>query len=542
MNSSDIQSPNYAALRDMGAPLLEVATQIGREKELLRGEEFDSLLLNANVDASALRSLTVLQMDKLKQVYGDALRLQILQNGYPMWSIDTQDSIAQFNEIQRDLSNLPTATINISLDKIKLLQNVLQQTSNKVLLSLYSERLCTQFSRPFPRIEEFWSGDMFSKINILVCDSDVWLEGAYLSFYGGSHLSEIQEDLLQVSPQDSDLESKCKSMNELCQSRLRWQHSSDQWAKQLTPLHLSTHNTKAQESSNSPRISRVISIQQSVLTMLYTADVTSQIESQCVSVYQRGSTPIKVSWPNILETSKEPRRNISYETAAQHLVSLASWIYEPRWATDRLLMTQSHIAEELRGRQSEFSFDALLDASEDLEADLCSRWKDFIEKRLEGYSDQQRKLEDDVAKTTQVFEEQIGVMTKSLGESGLAATGTVTFAVFAAVFKDVNNLFVPAICLAVYAGYVLFFPLRFGLQLQKERFDATLEEFESRKKLFEKRLDADKVKSIIEGSQIEKVQERFRKWADKSKSVYTALIAASLIIAISLVFFGLAQR
>jgi hypothetical protein len=182
----------------------------------------------------------------------------------------------------------------------------------------------------------------------------------------------------------------------------------------------------------------------------------------------------------------------------------------------------------MRFREPELYFDALLNNSERFEKELRSRWKDFIAKKLDGYSEQERKLEEDVAKTTQAYDEQIGGMIKSLTDSGLAAAAAVIGSFLVAFYKQPFDPVIFSYGLRIYALYVLVFPLVIGLSHYWGRFNALNKEFEGRQERIKKWLDETRVKDILESSQLGNNRMRFRRWFGAAFIVYCVLVISAL--------------
>lgn len=456
--------------------------------------------------------------------YGDALSFSVALEQDVLAS-DTMGTPtpAQFASPVKIYGPEALATLRLNIDKQVLARNLnlpKKSQSHRFFLYLFEDRLPYLLSRSLLDCErDLWGMSVDSQVVLLVCDQEVLLQGEYLLVCGGSHLADLSGYLRS---ENGGAESfSMEKMRSTRRANLNWEM---QWVTGITPFHF---QVSASQGTASSFLSRVCALQCARLFLLYSAEVTMKDEASVWSIYRHGQTPVRVRWPQ-LPRDAQAESPLALEANSQHLVALTRWIYEPTWPTDRLSMTQLYVSEELRFYASENCLSELLRQAARIESDLQSRWKNFIGKKLDGYSEQERKLEDDIGKAISTFDDQVSAIIKSLVESGMAAAVAVTASFLTAYFRTPFNPTAFTIGLCVYAGYVLIFPIGISLTHQWGRYHASIREFQSRRKRIEKRLDEKKVEEVLSESQFESNKVRLRRWLWGALGIYLVLMTVAL--------------
>lgn len=525
---SQVNSPDVSALQELPRALVALAEALGLEEPFSKGERLLHLDTEVEFPLARLNALDAPRRQGLRRLFGDALSLAVLHQEEVIVAASSDGVTTQEHQsLLRTFGSDEKLTLRFNLDKSKLLEHHglrgVPQVQ-RLLLYVFADRLPYFLSRDLEQCEaDLWGENSHAQVVILVCDQEFYLTGHYLTICGGSHLAQW-ERLLRESPSEpvSDVGVCASKMNAVCRDNLRW---DKKWVQRLTPLHFKCENQGAPESSE---LSRVLALQRMRLSLLYSADNTLEIQDQISSVYQGNQTPVRVAWPEVAREAQQQRARVGFEVAAQRMTSLIEWIYEPTWPVDRLLLTQLYLANEMRACDPQRAFDFLLDNIERIEGDLKSRWKDFIAKKLDGYSEQERAFEDDITKTTQAFAEQIAGMIKSLTESGLAAAVAIIGSFLGSFYSTPFNGFLFAWGLRIFAAYVLIFPALLGLSYGWGQFRALRHEFAARRARIEERLDAQRVENIVKNSRVAINEMRFKCWMGTAAAIYLLLIVSAL--------------
>lgn len=518
--------------RTISQSLLDLTHDLAISEVLPTYEKLRWLNIEVSFKAANLTVLNKARVEMLKQFFGNSIDLSISYEGTTYLRIeDSSFDDARLLKLQNSIGKDEDLLLRLNINKTKLQEHLSLKTDSqtqRVHLYLFSDRLPYLFSRTLSDCEEeLWGDNSQSQVVVLVCNEDLLLVGDYLMICGGCYLPHWEEHLRKSSIEPVSLTGICASlMYKTCRSNLRWE---TRWVQHLTPLHFKVQNKADTTFSET---SRVLALQEVSLALLYSADHTLKIQDRVWSLYQRGQTPIRVAWPPILEIAQSATEEKQIEEASQNLISLIEWIYEPAWSVDRLQMTQLYIAEELRNRQPEECLNFLLSNIERFRDDLRSRWKDVIAKKLDGYSEQERKLEEDVTKATQAYDDQIAAVIKSLTESGLATAAAIIGSFLAAIYKPPFDAKLFSLGLSVYAGYVLIFPVAIGLSHHWGRFASLQRQFHSQTERIKKRLDEKKVKDILDNSQLQINETRFKRWFLGACVVHFILIGLAVLGAV----------
>lgn len=187
--------------------------------------------------------------------------------------------------------------------------------------------------------------------------------------------------------------------------------------------------------------------------------------------------------------------------------------------------------QALYSTDPEDRYKALIYNSANIFNGLQWHWKAFVEGKIDAYMSQVKDLEDYISKTVQAVADQISAIIKSLLDTMLAAIGALLGSFIAALFNDKFNPTIFMIGMAVYATYVLIFPLCYNMLNQWQCYQALIKDFGRRRRSFEGQLYPKKVNDIV-GTQIGDSQKRFEFWFRWTIFAYSAVFIIAILIAI----------
>jgi hypothetical protein len=465
--------------------------------------------------------LTLERIAPLLNVYGDAFTCRFLLGDLVVLNIALgldEQALATFREQTR---HSPTVTLDLRLDKARLVLNLGGQVPDWCRLYLYLfpgalERLLTGGLGWLE--SRLWGSERARKVILLVPDREVWLDGPYLAVLGGERIGDWREAVPQ-GPPDAE---RPASMYRTCRDNLKWQES---WLRHLTPLHL---QVDGQALPDDP-IANALRVHLANLIILYTADRTvTRGDGRWLATYTGDKQSVEL-------TLGDPKDRLGEEAGAGvgALRQMLEWAYDPRWSADRLPLVQIGMAQALHAAEPPFRYRLLLYNAASIFDGLQWHWKAFIEGKVDAYLGQVRALEDCVASTVQAFADQVSAMIKSLSDTMLAAVGALLGSFVAALFKDKFNPTIFVIGMLVYAVYVLVFPLGYNMLNQWGRYRALVKDFAVRCQRFEERLYPQKVQEIV-GTRVAESQERFQRWFAVTLLAYVVVIILAVVAAVLL--------
>ncbi|HJP92231.1 MAG TPA: hypothetical protein VJ875_09770 [Pyrinomonadaceae bacterium] len=522
--------------------------------ELSFSDENFALTLS-NDPVTRERQLSVLDsaMLGMKTKYGPSLTLRLKLAGQQL-TIDDY-SQAKLENFCKKVGNDPFELL-ITIDKAMLAAYWdfdAPDVSFKIFLFL--EALVRALTIPLSEVEQDensvlkgFTGER--KLFILVPDHTVGgvsqsleLNGDYLAVLGGGAVGNWRNYL----PQNSSDEAlrKVKYVYAEAVDTLKWTQVPHQF---LTPLHLLLDWPKPkggneQVPDKNDLIARPLFAQLLALSVLYTAresrfpSGSAEVKGgSWVATYEADKYLANIDVPDIevignmlvSDTMQEPWQ------ACQTAGRLAQWIYkEERGISNRSEVLQVAVASFLQdGKSSENLAELVLKAREIFER-VQRRWDQFMEERLHKYFSQIKELEERVESTTKTYNEQFQSLTKGLTDNMLAAVAVIVGSFIAAIFKSPFQRYIFVFGLAVYALYLMIFPMAVGLVSQCQRFKDARDGFRKRQREFINRLSAAEVRQIV-GNRISQNEQRFRRWFWLTTGLYT-LVLISLIAAILLV-------
>jgi hypothetical protein len=512
-------------------------------------------LMLSNDPVTRERQLSVLDgaILGMKTKYGLSLKLRLKLAGQQVNIADY--SRPKLEAFCKKVGNDPFELL-IIIDKAKLAKHWDFDASDvSFKIFLFQDSLVRALAIPLSEVEQDedsvlkgFTGER--KLFILVPDHTVGgvsqnleLNGEYLAVLGGGAVDKWRSYL----PQNSGDEAlrKVKLVHTEAVDKLKWTQVPLQF---LTPLHLLVDWPKPKGGNeqvpdkNDP-IARPLFGQLLALSVLYAAQESrfplgdAEIEGgSWVATYEADKYLAKVDVPDTIsignmlvsDTMQEPWQGC--QTAGR----LAQWIYkEERGISNRVEVLQVAVASFLQdGKPSENLAELLLKAREIFER-VQRRWDAFMEERLHKYFSHIKELEERVESTTKTYNEQFQSLTKGLTDNMLAAVAVIVGSFIAAIFKSPFQRYIFVFGLAVYALYLLIFPMAVGLVSQCQRFKDARNGFRTRRREFITRLSAAEVRQIV-GNRISENEQRFQRWFWFTTGLYI-LVFISLIAAILLV-------
>lgn len=461
-----------------------------------------------------------------------------------------EESGDQFSGLRLDLV--------LRIDKRRLLVGLPEDVQGN--LFLFTERLESFLGKPFPNLERWWrddSADRFlDRALVLVGTRDLHLQGPRLVIFAGEPrtLVEWLQRPLEKSPPEGEEESKAAepTPTAILEAAGRLLHWERDWLHHLTPLHLDLEAKAAGEGPVTADILNSLRVHRINLCILFTADRTRTVSRDSptpeladeptkpgnsgtggkgpddwMATYAGGQRQVDLC----LQTPSHTLPQES-ELAAQALTHLVRWTYIRKFQTDRLSFVQSSIAQALYTGAEENTedrrYDLLVQWSPTGWSDIQTRWKLFIESKIEEFTAQVQALEDHVANTMRAFASESATMIKNLTDAMLAAVAAVLGSFLAALLKQPFDPGILALGVLLYTLYLLVFPLGYGMSQRWSAYRSLTQQFENRRTRFELRLYPEKVNEIV-GTQFEDAKNRFVRWFVATLVAYLGVTAALLI-------------
>jgi len=507
-------------LQTLTLPLKNFCQFLGiSEQELAGAEEDVSFLLYRDVESDLALTLTLEQLNSLVHAYGSALDGSFLLGRRPVLSLTQnlgEEDLKRFREdLGIDSHEKFKIKLSLSINKSDLLRAWGDFTGCRVLLFLFPQALERQLTCTLPQLEKLLWPDKNEKAVVLVSERDIYLNGPFLSIFGG----KLENGWLENACKKKVPDEWVQQVYNECQN-LKWMY---RWVLRLTPFHLIIKGKHNGEDT----ISRALSIHLINTIIMYTADITAGSSMEpLVATYSgdKGSVDLPLM--------KSENTKISREDV-DPLVRVLRWTYNLKWVSDRLPLVQIEVIHALKESKIEDRLYLFLnpDFSGTILSDLRWEWKGFIENKLDEYMDGEKDLEDDLAKTIQEFSDQVSDMIKGLCDTVLAAVGVVLGTFIASLYENKFNPDLFKLGMVLYAVYVFIFPLLFNMINRWQSFLSLERGFKDRKKRFENRLSSKRVEAIV-GERAKKAMDRFEIWFTIAAGTYLILIVLALIASV----------
>jgi len=507
-------------LNDPAEPLLTFAQTLRVAATIWPArEELDQLTyMDVDFSREIVAALTVDQIAPLPHAYGDALTCRFLLGDLGVLNIASGLDETALESFRDQTRHSPTVTLDLKLDKARLLKNWLGETRGcRLFMYLFPEALERFVTTRLERLERrLWGAEKECKVIVLVPNREIWLDGSHLCVIGGKQIG----DWRKVLPQEPPDVGRVTAMYRTCRDNLKWQES---WLQYLTPLHLKVNG----QALPGDAIANALRVHLANLIVLYTADRTvARAGGQWLAIYAGAKQSVDL-------TLGDPRDHLSEDAQAGvvRLLQLVEWAYDSRWTAERLPLVQIGVVQALRAADPTVRFRLLLHNAPSVFGALQWHWKAFIEEKVDRYVSQVQALEDYVTSTTKAFADQVSAMIKELSDTMLAAIGALLGSFIAALFKDKFDPTIFTLGMVVYAFYVLCFALGYNMANQWGHYRSLVNEFDTRRQRFGDRLYRERVNEIV-GTQIAESQKRFQRWFALTLLAYVTVIILSVVAAL----------
>lgn len=464
-----------------------------------------------------LRSLQLTDIQRLAGAFQDALSLVVRVGDYEILSVSGDCTADTFEAFHRDATT-NTVILDVDIDKRRLCQIAgLSEAGKRYFVFFAHQRfvglLETALIDPSQLESSLWDNSLDKRCLVLLPDHDVRLVGPFLSVHGGSHLGEI----VSVGPvTDAELKRAAKT-NKACRTGVRWER---RFASFLVPRCLRVDGGIV---PSDPVVKAVLTLWAN-LSVLFTADRVQYDHTACrmLATYATEKVRCEIELASRLGATSRP-----FCDAVPALGDIAEWAYDEKWGGDRLRMVQISIARSLSYGEQPRPSVALIAQSLGIRDELEWRWKTFISDEIERFSEEERNLEEEVAKTVEAFDGEVADMIKSLSGTVLAAVGVLIGSVIAAAFKDHFNATVFSLGILAYVGYVVLFPGAYNMTHHVLRFRTLCGRFSSCRRRFERALAPEVVEDIV-ANRVAKAERRFWRWFGVTILAFVVVIVACL--------------
>lgn len=336
------------------------------------------------------------------------------------------------------------------------------------------------------------------------------LSGRCLSLFGGAP-SELPDEEFSVAPTSRAM----KAVNDGALADLLARVG-------IAPFHLQV----AGEVPAKDEITAPLRWQAAGLTALYLAESHRQEEERgWVATYTGAQRSVSM---NLGAAALEGQPLSTEELAGvEAWASLWRWVFDDTgFPDDRLPVLQNVVCRESWGEEPETLFRRLLPRMPAVVEQAKESWKAFVEHKVDLFFAHLQKLEDHVAATARGFAEQTEGLLERLSKTMLAAVAVLIAALVVPAVKEGKiDPLVLSLAVLVYAGYVLAFPLLYGMILQWQQHKALKRAFEKRQERFERQLPKHRVDEIGR-EPIDSSVTRYRWWFRVTVVIYLLLAGA----------------
>lgn len=517
------QMNNMQRFNDLTKPLLDLGNVLQIEPDTwIKKENLESISYSEDLNHESIKRIKLEHITSLKDTYGDAISFSFRLEDLVIFNLSQEISEASLKELHDSSEENYLLNFNLKLNKRKLIENLIGiQPECNFYLYFCPTVLEHLLESGLSRLENlFWGSeeDYFKRSIVIVQDRDIYLKGPYFSIIGGNRIEQL--DQLMSNPLENP--DNLKSMYDICRNNLNWETP---WFKCLTPLHLEI--TECDHPTD--LIAQRLFFHQINSILLYTAGkTTGNNEEPLTSTYAGTNHNIEIK----LATDTSLIRGDVFPNVT-NLMKILRWAYndESNCSADRLTFTQIVIAQALNSASPFDRYKLLLHSSEGTYQSLMWQWRAFIEKKVDSYVIQVQVLEKDVSDTVQAYSNQIASIVKNLTETMLAAVAVLIGSAVATLVSKDFDLNILAIGLTSYAVYVFLFPLTYNMLYQHGQYKSLSDNFNHRKERFGKQLYPETVNNII-GDQMDKCQNRFKKWYWATLVIYIGVFFLSLAAAL----------
>jgi len=501
-----------ALWRDPAGPLIRLATAFGLDPGKLPENESRRQLFYAptDLDAETLRAAPRAELEEALRAaiehYGDALTLQL----------KTADVIFKENwpiaDLFKNLGDSPYFDALLKIDKDKLLSHwKLGDAAAANCLFLFAEPLIGNLQLPLTQLDD--GGDALfqddRKLLVFVPGRNVALDGNYLAIVGGDELERWQNRT--TADPDAAVAVYAKA-----REKVTWVHFE---LKRITPLHLSVSGA----APPGDEIAAAVYAQLLACSFLYMAR-RSHSASLWLSLFESDASAVTLKIPDAKAIAAGGDPSVPAKVFAER----AEWIYaDLSQAGDRLTAVQHGIVDALKDTNPAMTYAELVRRAVDVDGRIDWAWQAFISGKLLTYFSQVKQLVETIDSAAKSYNEQVQTFTKTLIDNMLGAVAVIIGSFIASIFKSPFESYVFLFGTAVYALYLLIFPIGVGLSSTWQRFRESRADFQNRIAQFSKGIPPGQVEEIV-GRTIAGREWWFAGWWSITAGLYLSVIIVLL--------------
>ncbi len=509
---------NIERLKTAASLLVSFAQKVGVSPAVLdNSEAVDGInVYIENARADCLRTLSLPDLDELVGAFEDSLRFIVRIGEYELLNVCGTCDPVEFGSFHQEIQKTNSVILDLALDKRRLREICgIDEDGQRVCVFFNSARLVRLLKNALSdptQIESLLWNDSLKKAVVLLLDQDARLVGPFLVVLGASSIAEVET--IERTP-DQELKNAAR-VHAGCRANARWER---RFTSFIVPRCLRIDGAV----SLSDPVAKAILAHWANLSVLFTADRVQASDTQLLATY---ATERMRSEVELLSDSDSA--SFAFCNAAPALGDIAEWAYDEHWGSDRLRMAQIGIARAMAYGEQPKTCLSLAVQSPGILEELEWRWKTFICDEIERFSEEERKLEHEVAETVRAFDGEITEMIKSLSATVLAAVGVLIGSVIAAAFKGDFNATVFSLGILAYVAYLVVFPGIYGMTHHVLRFHTCDRLFSNRRRRFERVLAPDVVEETI-GRQVSDAKKRFWWWFSFTILAFIVVIIACLV-------------
>jgi len=510
------------------APLMSFLSALSLPFEAI--EKPEHLNIGAQVDGQTVKDLDYAVVEQLIDGYGDCLTATFLLADLPELQIEPGITREVFDASKGNFISGNSYDLQLWIDKYTLLDQVMgAEEARRNVYYFFAISVRGLLAQGLDELEQAIWGEKTEARRLLIGDAKPGLQrcGPAFQIVGVSQLAGPLPPLLALP---APVTTAIQRMRTDRVQQISWDY---QWVQQLTPIQLQLDG-----EPGGSQVEELFAAAYVQLCLLYTCDRARRLRSaagdrEIQAEYIGGQITVMIS-----ARENQPIGTALTRVAAQGFADLIDWCYRLRdegaardWAADRLQFTQVRIAQMLETVPVPDRLVTLIDHVPGILSALDNQWRAFIEDKFTQYLDKEHQLERVVDDVVINSGEKITALTKSLGDTLLAAVAVLIGSAIAAAFKAPFNSALFRVGVLAYGGYVLVFPGLYGLSAQVGQFLEIGKVFGHERGRFDRLLGEEQTGQIV-GDRIAHARNRYWRWFGFTVLGYTIAITAAIVAAI----------
>jgi len=351
-------------------------------------------------------------------VFDGALRLSV---GVPDGESLPVDAGSQWLARWRSflaLNPAETLQVTLRLDKAAWLATVaaLADRPGRSILFLRAQAAVQALGGDLDRVETLlWGGDPAARVVLLVGDTDLDVEGPFLTVLGGACLARLADADLSVQ---GELGAAAERFRSLCRSQGWWCTPGG-----LTPFHLQATIRAGAGTGLARRLAGLR------LTYFLSVAATQRqvVDGHVVCRVAAGGNALDI-----------PLSGADVEPLAgpDPLTWLTAWTFESSLPTERMMVLRLALNEVVPADLAVQGLGAIQARLSAVRRFIEWHWQAIVRDQVDKYADDVRAVEEDVAKAVGAFADQSAAQVKSMSDVVMGAAGVFFGAAVAAMFGD----------------------------------------------------------------------------------------------------------